>query len=85
MRSSVDLMRTSPEMFVVLNEIMIKARRDEEIRNLVMVPLTAWRDHIVTLISLPANDKNKFARSKAEEMPQRAWRNFSHGPALDLP
>jgi AcrR family transcriptional regulator len=68
MRSSVDLMRTSPEMFVVLNEIMIKARRDEEIRNLVMVPLTAWRDHIVTLISLPANDKNKFARSKAEEI-----------------
>jgi AcrR family transcriptional regulator len=59
MRSSVDLMRTSPEMFVVLNEIMIKARRDEEIRNLVMVPLTAWRDHIVALISLSANDKNK--------------------------
>ena len=68
MRSSVDLMRTSPEMFVVLNEIMIKARRDEEIRNLVMVPLTAWRDHIVALISLPANDKNKFVRSKAEEI-----------------
>jgi AcrR family transcriptional regulator len=68
MRSSVDLMRTSPEMFVVLNEIMIKARRDEEIRKLVMVPLTAWRDHIVTLISLSANDKNKIARSKAEEI-----------------
>jgi len=37
-------------MFVVLNEIMIKARRDEEIRNPLMVPLTAWRDHIVALI-----------------------------------
>jgi len=68
MRSSVELMRTSPEMFVVLNEIMIKSRRDDDIRKLVMVPLTAWRDHIVALISLPKNGKNKFVRSKAEEI-----------------
>ena len=68
LRSSVELMRTSPQMFVVLNEIMIKARRDDEIRKLVMVPLAAWRDHIVALISLPRNDKNKFVRSKAEEI-----------------
>ena len=67
MRSSVELMRTSPQMFVVLNEIMIKARRDDEICKLVLVPLTAWRDHIVSLLSLPANERNRFDRSKAEE------------------
>ncbi len=41
-RSSVELMRTSSEMFVVLNEIMIKASRDAEISRLVSVPLMAW-------------------------------------------
>lgn len=50
MRSSLDLMRTSPGMFRVLNEIMAKAGRDPEIAHLVSAPLTAWRDHIVSLI-----------------------------------
>lgn len=68
MRSSVDLMRTSPEMFVVLNEIMIKAGRDAEICKLVSVPLMAWRDHIVSLLSLPANDSGKAVRERAEEI-----------------
>jgi TetR/AcrR family transcriptional repressor of nem operon len=51
MRSSFELMRTSPGMFVVLNEIMTKGRRDAEMAQLVSVPLAAWRDHIVSLIS----------------------------------
>ncbi len=50
MRSSVELMRTSPEIFVVLNEIMLRARRDAEISHLVSIPLTAWQEHIVALI-----------------------------------
>ncbi len=68
MRSSVELMRTSPEMFVVLNEIMIRARRDAEISQLVSVPLGAWRRHIVSLILLPADECDAAARSEAEEI-----------------
>jgi hypothetical protein len=63
MRSSVELMRTSPEMFIVLNEIMIRARRDAEISHLVSVPLMAWRDHIVSLLLLPVDES-----SAAEEI-----------------
>jgi hypothetical protein len=33
MRSSVELMRTSPEMFVVLNDIMINAWGDPEAKH----------------------------------------------------
>ena len=68
MRSSVDLMRTSPEMFVVLNDIMIKAGRDPEICALVSVPLKAWRDHIVSLLASPSNDAGKAVRKRAEEI-----------------
>jgi AcrR family transcriptional regulator len=68
MQSSVELMRTSPEMFIVLNEIMIRARRDSEISQLVSVPLRAWRQHIVSLLGLPADKGNPAARSKAEEI-----------------
>jgi AcrR family transcriptional regulator len=68
MRSSVDLMRTAPEMFVVLNDIMIRARRDEEISGLVSVPLMAWRDHIVSLISPPTTAGDAAARRGAEEL-----------------
>jgi len=67
MRSSVELMRTSPEMFAVLNEIMIRARRDAEIALLVSVPLKAWRQHIVSLL-LMAGDESDEARSGAEEI-----------------
>jgi TetR/AcrR family transcriptional repressor of nem operon len=66
MRSSVELMRTSSEMFAVLNEIMIKARRDAEIANLVSVPLVAWRQHIVSLLLSPADESDAAARSGAE-------------------
>ena len=68
MRSSVALMQTSPEMFVVLNEIMIRARRDAEISRLVSVPLMAWRHHIVSLLMLPLDKGNAAARSGAEEI-----------------
>jgi AcrR family transcriptional regulator len=68
MQSSVELMRTSPEMFVVLNEIMIRARRDAEISRLVSVPLRAWRDHIVSLLLLPVDECDAAVRSGAEEI-----------------
>jgi AcrR family transcriptional regulator len=67
MQSSVELMRTSPEMFVVLNEIMIRARRDAEIAHLVSVPLKAWRQHIVSLLLMPG-DESAVTRSGAEEI-----------------
>jgi AcrR family transcriptional regulator len=66
MRSSVDLMRTSPEMFIVLNEIMMKASRDSEIARLVSVPLGAWRQHIISLILSPADQGAVAERSAAE-------------------
>jgi AcrR family transcriptional regulator len=66
-RSCVDLMRTSPEMFVVLNEIMVRARRDPEIAQLVSVPLSAWRQHIVSLLLTPADEGDAAARGRAEE------------------
>jgi AcrR family transcriptional regulator len=56
MNSSVALMRTAPEMFVVLNEIMVRARRDADIAQLVAVPLQAWKRHIVSLISSPSEE-----------------------------
>jgi len=68
MRSSMELMRTSPEMFVVLNEIMIRAHRDAEISRLVSIPLLAWRQHIVSLLSPPENESNTAVRSGAEEI-----------------
>jgi AcrR family transcriptional regulator len=68
MQSSIDLMRTSPEMFVVLNEIMVRARRDAEMSRLVSVPLEAWRHHIVSLLLSPADEGNAAARSAAEEI-----------------
>jgi AcrR family transcriptional regulator len=68
MRSSVGLMQTSPEMFVVLNEIMMKARRDAEIAHLVSVPLRAWRQHIVSLLRKPVDESNEAAVSEAEEI-----------------
>jgi TetR/AcrR family transcriptional repressor of nem operon len=68
MRSSVELMRTSPEMFVVLNEIMIKGRRDAEISRLVSVPLIAWRHHIVSLLLSPLDESNIVRRRRAEEI-----------------
>jgi hypothetical protein len=68
MRSSVELMRTSPEMFVVLNEIMLRARRDAEISHLVSIPLTAWQEHIVALILSPLDEPDAAARSQAEEI-----------------
>ena len=67
MRSSMELMRTSPEMFAVLNEIMIRARRDGEIAHLVSVPLRAWRQHIVSLLFMPGDESDE-ARSGAEEI-----------------
>jgi TetR/AcrR family transcriptional repressor of nem operon len=66
MQSSVELMRTSPEMFVVLNEIMIRARRDADIAHLLSVPLGAWRHHIVSLLLSPEDQINDSARSGAE-------------------
>jgi TetR/AcrR family transcriptional repressor of nem operon len=68
MRSSVELMRTSPQMFVVLNEIMLRARRDPEIAHLVSVPLTAWRRHIVSLLLSPGDQSDAAALSRAEEI-----------------
>jgi AcrR family transcriptional regulator len=68
MRSSVELMRTSPEMFVVLNEIMIRARRDAEIAHLVAVPLSAWKKHIVSLLLTSVDESDDAARSRAEEI-----------------
>jgi AcrR family transcriptional regulator len=68
MRSSVELMLTSPEMFVVLNEIMIRARRDAEIAHLVSVPLMAWRHHVISLLLTPADEGDAAARSEAEEI-----------------
>jgi TetR/AcrR family transcriptional repressor of nem operon len=66
MRSSVALMRTCPEMFVVLNEIMIKGRRDGEIARLVAAPLMAWRDHIVSLLMSPSGERDAASLSEAE-------------------
>lgn len=66
MRSSVELMRTSPETFVVLNEIMVRARRDAETSRLVSVPLEAWRRHIVSLIARPGDGET--AAREAEEI-----------------
>jgi AcrR family transcriptional regulator len=68
MRSSVELMRTSPEMFVVLNEIMVRARRDAEISQLVSVPLGAWRQHIVSLLVSPTDERDRAARDGAEDI-----------------
>ncbi len=68
MRSSVELMRTSPEIFAVLNEIMIRARRDAEIARLVSVPLNAWRHHIVSLILPPADEGQAPLQSETEEI-----------------
>jgi AcrR family transcriptional regulator len=68
MRSSVELMRTAPEMFVVLNEVMIRARRDPEIAQLVSVPLSGWRQHIVSLLLSPVDESDAAARSGAEEI-----------------
>jgi AcrR family transcriptional regulator len=68
MRSSVELMRTAPEMFIVLNEIMIRARRDGEIARLVSIPLQAWRQHIVSLIVSPVAETDAAARRPAEEI-----------------
>lgn len=68
MRSSFELMRTSPGMFVVLNEIMIRARRDSEIARLVSAPLAAWRGHIVSLLLSPAAEGDAVARRGAEEV-----------------
>ena len=55
-------------MFVVLNEIMIRARRDAEISHLVSVPLKAWRHHIVSLLLPSASEADAAARSLAEEI-----------------
>jgi TetR/AcrR family transcriptional repressor of nem operon len=68
MRSSVELMRTSPEMFVVLNEVMMRSRRDPEIAHLVSVPLDAWRRHIIALLLSPADEGAAAARGRAEEI-----------------
>jgi TetR/AcrR family transcriptional repressor of nem operon len=68
MRSSVELMRTCPEMFGVLNEIMIRARRDAEIARLVSVPLGAWRDHIMSLLLSPGDERDAVAGCEAEEI-----------------
>jgi AcrR family transcriptional regulator len=68
MRSSLELMRTSPEMFVVLNEIMVRARRDGEIACLVSVPLKAWQQYIVSLLLALENDSDAEARSRANEI-----------------
>ena len=68
MRSSVALMRTSPEMFVVLNEIMIRARRDADMSLLVSVPLLAWKQHIVSLLLRPVGTGNAAERRGAEEI-----------------
>ena len=67
MRSSVELMRSAPEMFVVLNEIMIRARRDAEISCLVSVPLLGWKQHIISLL-LSAGEESDVARRDAEEI-----------------
>ncbi len=66
MRSSVDLMRTAPEMFAVLNEIMVKAGRDAEIARLVSVPLMAWRHYIVSLLLPPADETGAGLHSEPE-------------------
>ncbi len=68
MQSSVDLMRTSPEMFVILNDIMTKAHRDKDISHLVSVPLTAWRQHIVALLCSPAHGAAAMAPGRGEEI-----------------
>jgi AcrR family transcriptional regulator len=68
MRSSVKLMRTAPEMFVVLNEIMIRARRDDEIAQLISLPLGKWRSHIVSLLLAPLDQIDAGALSKAENV-----------------
>lgn len=68
MRSSMDLMRTSPEMFVVLNEIMLKARRDVEIAQLVSVPLSEWKEHIVSLLLSSKDEGRSPARHEAQEI-----------------
>ncbi len=68
MRSSVELMRSSPEMFAVLNEIMVRARRDPEIAQLVSVPLQAWRRHIVSLLLASPDEGDAAERSGAEEI-----------------
>jgi len=68
MRSSLELMQTSAEMFVVLNEIMIRSRRDSETSRLVSIPLRAWRQHIVSLILSPADESDAALRSEACEI-----------------
>ena len=68
MRSSMALMRAAPEMFVVLNEIMIKGQRDPQISRLLSLPLLAWRRHIVSLLMPPLQDHHAAASRDAEEI-----------------
>ena len=68
LKSSVALMRTAPEMFVVLNDIMIRAGRDPEIARLVAVPLAAWRRHIVKLVTAPGDNTDAAILGRADEI-----------------
>ena len=68
LQSSLALMRSAPEMFVVLNEIMVRARRDPEVSRLVSAPIRSWRQHIVSLILAPADEADPAARTRAEDI-----------------
>ncbi len=68
MQSSMDLMSASADMFVVLNEIMTKAHRDPEISQLVAVPLAAWREHIVGLLTSSTSGNIAVTGQRAQEV-----------------
>ncbi len=70
MQSSIALMQTSPATFVVLNEIMVRARRDADVARLVAMPLMAWQQHIIGLVLSDACDHDPPALARAHAIAQ---------------
>ncbi len=53
-------MRKTPDIFIVMNELMVRANRDPEIASLIAPSHQAWRGHILSLLAdsdLSAADK----------------------------
>ena len=67
-RAGAALMRTSPEIFAVLNEIMVRARRDDDVMRLLEPMLRSWRDHIVSLQITDWATASKEERRKAKQL-----------------
>ena len=44
-------MRKTPEIFIVMNELMVRANRDPEIASLIAPSQQAWRKHVSSLLA----------------------------------